>query len=222
MAAVNAVSETAVRVRYAETDQMGVVYHSNFFIYFEIGRVEYMRQRGIAYKQMETEDDAFIVVAEAACRYLRPARYDDLLLVRTRVTEVRRRTIRFAYEIAGPSGQLLATGETLHVVCDSKGRPKALPDKYRSHFPPSEQKAGAAAPPPPRRLKPAAGADVFQSGHGLVPRLVLSGQVREQKCPQSQRRAIAERPQFQRVVSARQDQRFRLRSRIPQFADNLL
>ena len=129
-------SETTVRVRYAETDQMGVVYYANYLIYFEIGRVEYMRERGVAYKEMEIQDDSFIVVAESHCRHLRPARYDDLLRIRTRVAEARRRTIRFAYEIVNSAtGVLLATGETLHVVCDSKGRPKALPQKYRKYFP---------------------------------------------------------------------------------------
>jgi acyl-CoA thioester hydrolase len=139
-------SETTVRVRYAETDQMGLVYYANYYIYFEIGRVEYMRQRGVAYKQMEIEDDSFIVVAESNCRYRRPARYDDLLRIRTRVSEVRRRTIRFAYEIVNDaSGELLAAGETLHVVCDSKGRPKALPDKYREYFPITEPAARESA-----------------------------------------------------------------------------
>jgi len=139
---MNEFSETTVRVRYAETDQMGVVYYANYLIYFEIGRVEYMRERGVAYKQMEIEDDSFIVVAESHCRHLRPARYDDLLCIRTRVAESRRRTIRFAYEIVNSTtGQLLATGLTMHVVCDSKGRPKALPEKYRQHFPLTEEKA---------------------------------------------------------------------------------
>ena len=96
---MNDFSETLARVRYKETDQMGMVYYGNYFTFFEIGRVEYMRERGIAYKQMESEDDSFIVVAEAHCRYLRPARYDDLLRIRTRVSEARRRSIRFAYEI---------------------------------------------------------------------------------------------------------------------------
>lgn len=133
---MSAFSETTVRVRYAETDQMGLVYYANYYIYFEIGRVEHMRQLGVAYKEMEIQDDSFIVVAESKCRYLRPARYDDLLCIRTRVAEARRRTIRFAYEIAnGTSDTLLATGETMHVVCDSQGRPKALPDKYRQYFP---------------------------------------------------------------------------------------
>ena len=137
---MSAFSETTLRVRYAETDQMGLVYYANYFIYFEIGRVEYMRQLGVAYKEMEIQDDSFIVVAESHCRYLRPARYDDLLCIRTRVAEVRRRTIRFAYEIVNRSSAvLLATGETQHVVCDGKGRPKALPEKYRKYFPLTEQ-----------------------------------------------------------------------------------
>jgi acyl-CoA thioester hydrolase len=132
-------SETTVRVRYAETDQMGVVYYGNYYIYFEIGRVEHMRQLGVVYKEMEQQDDAFIVVAESNCRYRRPARYDDLLRIRTRVAEARRRTVRFAYEIFNDAtGELLANGETLHVICDRQGRPKALPEKYRKHFPLSE------------------------------------------------------------------------------------
>src|SRR5690349_24504381 len=82
-------SETLTRVRYKDTDQMGMVYYGNYCTFFEIGRVEYMRERGIAYKQMEREDDSYIVVSEASCRYLRPARYDDLLRIRTRVSESR-------------------------------------------------------------------------------------------------------------------------------------
>jgi acyl-CoA thioester hydrolase len=127
--------DTNVRVRYAETDQMGVVYYGNYFIYFEIGRVEYMRSLGVDYKQMELQDDCFIVVAESSCRYRRPARYDDPLRIRTSVTEVRRRTIRFGYEIFhDETGELLTSGETIHVICDSKGRPKTLPEKFRTLF----------------------------------------------------------------------------------------
>jgi acyl-CoA thioester hydrolase len=132
----NDVSETLARVRYKETDQMGIVYHGNYFTFFEIGRVEYMRERGIAYKQMESEDDSFIVVAEARCRYIRPARYDDLLRIRTRVSEARRRSISFAYEILrDDNAELLATGETVHIICNREGRPKSLPEKYRQYFP---------------------------------------------------------------------------------------
>ena len=129
-------SETLARVRYKDTDQMGVVYYGNYFTFFEVGRVEYMRERGIAYKQMEREDDSYIMVTEASCRYLRPARYDDLLRIRTRVSESRRRSIRFSYEILRhDSGEVLATGETLHIICNREGRPKSLPEKYRQLFP---------------------------------------------------------------------------------------
>jgi acyl-CoA thioester hydrolase len=132
-------SDTILRVRYAETDQMGVVYHSNYYIYFEVGRVEYMRQRGVDYKQMEIEDDTFIVVVESKCRYLRPARYDDVLRIRTHVVSAKRRTIEFRYEVLHDvTEELLATGETKHVLCDSMGHPKSLPVKYRKYFDSSE------------------------------------------------------------------------------------
>jgi acyl-CoA thioester hydrolase len=125
--------ETTVRVRYAETDQMGVVYHGNYFIWLEVGRVEWCRQQGFEYKQMEIQDDSFIVVAEAKCRYKRPAKFDDVLTVRTRVTESQRRTVHFGYEILR-DGEVIATGETVHVICDKLGRPKSLPEKYRKFF----------------------------------------------------------------------------------------
>jgi acyl-CoA thioester hydrolase len=137
-------TETAIRVRYAETDQMGVVYHGNYFTWFEIGRVELCRQLGFEYKQMETEDDCFIVVAEAQCRYKRPARFDDVLTIRARVTGSKRRTVHFRYEILNSStGELLATGETTHVICDRLGRPKSLPLKYQKYFLPDHAAAKA-------------------------------------------------------------------------------
>ncbi len=127
--------ETTVRVRYAETDQMGFVYYANFLVWFEIGRVELLRQMGFAYKEMEQKDDSHIVVAEAHCRYLCPARYDDVLRIRTRIAETRSRTMRFAYQIVNDAtGKLLATGETTHVICNHNGRPKTLPPKYRKLF----------------------------------------------------------------------------------------
>ncbi len=141
---MNEYAETTIRVRYAETDQMGVVYYGNYFTWFEIGRVELCRQLGFEYKRMEAEDDSFIVVAEAYCRYKRPARFDDILAIRTRVTEAQRRTVRFGYEILDQaSGEMIATGETLHVICDSQGRPKSLPDKYRKYFPATPHASGA-------------------------------------------------------------------------------
>jgi acyl-CoA thioester hydrolase len=137
-------ADATIRVRYAETDQMGVVYYGNYFTWFEIGRVELCRQLGFEYKQMEIEDDSFIVVVEASCRYKRPARFDDLLIVRTRVTQSQRRMIRFAYEILDQaSGDLIATGETLHVICDRLGKPKSLPEKYRQYFQVTSESPGA-------------------------------------------------------------------------------
>src|ERR1700756_504487 len=117
-------ADATIRVQYAETDQMGVVYYGNYFTWFEVGRVELCRQVGFEYKRMEEEDDSFIVVAEASCRYKRPARFDDVLTIRTRVTQTQRRTVRFGYEVVNQAGELIATGETLHVICDRMGRPK--------------------------------------------------------------------------------------------------
>ncbi len=97
--------------------------------------MELLREMGFTYKEMETKDDCHIMVVEAQCRYLRPARYDDLLRVRTRVAEVRNRSIRFEYEVMNSaSGEKLATGMTLHVITDRQGKPKMLPEKYRRHF----------------------------------------------------------------------------------------
>ena len=125
--------DATVRVRYAETDQMGVVYHANYLIWFEVGRVELMRAMGFEYKKMETEDDCHIVVVEAHCRYDKAARYDQVLRVRTRITEWRNRIVKFSYEIFldGGDENPLATGYTTHVICGSDGKPKALPPKYR-------------------------------------------------------------------------------------------
>jgi acyl-CoA thioester hydrolase len=127
--------DVTLRVRYAETDQMGVVYHANFFVWFEVGRVELIRAMGMEYKRMEIEDDCHIVVADAHCRYHHPARYDEVLRVRTRIAESKSRVVRFAYEVfRDADGTLLATGETIHVICGKNGRPKLLPEKYRRVF----------------------------------------------------------------------------------------
>jgi acyl-CoA thioester hydrolase len=127
--------DAQVRVRYAETDQMGVVYHANYFVWFEVGRVELMRALGFEYKLMETEDDCFIVVAEANCRYRQSAKYDELLRVRTRISQAGNRVVKYAYEILRDSDDtLLATGETTHVICGKDGKPKQLPQKYRDRF----------------------------------------------------------------------------------------
>lgn len=143
-------ADTTIRVRYAETDQMGVAYHSNYFIWFEVGRVELCRHLGFEYRQMEAEDDSFIVVAEAYCRYKRSARFDDVLTIRTRFAGSQRRTIRFSYEVFNQSsGELIATGETHHVICDHDGRPKSLPAKYQKYFPAiNRHRSGSAGDQP--------------------------------------------------------------------------
>jgi acyl-CoA thioester hydrolase len=129
--------DSEIRVRYAETDQMGVVYYANYLIWFEVGRSEYCRKQGFSYQEMERETESFLIVAEARCRYLRPLRYDDLFIVRTWVRELRRRSMTFAYRLLDLSGRTLyAEGETVHVVTDKRGRPKSFPDKYRDYLEP--------------------------------------------------------------------------------------
>jgi acyl-CoA thioester hydrolase len=126
-----ALNETRLRVRYAETDQMGVVYHSNHLIWFEVGRVEFMRQMGFSYRDMEQEDGRFIAVAEAKCRYRAPVYYDEEVVVRTRLKAVRDSVVVFSYELVrAEGGALLAEGETTHIVTDSKMQIAPLPEKY--------------------------------------------------------------------------------------------
>jgi acyl-CoA thioester hydrolase len=128
-------NETRIRVRYAETDQMGVVYHANHFIWFEVGRVELLRELGFRYKNMEREDDCFIAVVDAQCRYRAPVHYDDEVIVRTYLKHVRDKVIRFGYELRNAAnGVLLAEGETTHIVADSQMKPRALPEKYLEVF----------------------------------------------------------------------------------------
>lgn len=128
-------ASTNLRVRYSETDQMGVVYHANYLVWFEIGRTDFCRQLGFVYREMEKEDGLYIMVAEVRCRYKAPARYDDEILVRTCLRSVRNRVLVFGYEVyRQPSEELLAEGETVHVVTDREGRPRALPEKYRNLF----------------------------------------------------------------------------------------
>ena len=124
-----------VRVRYAETDQMGIVYYANYLVWFELGRVELLRSLGLAYSQLEREHECILPVVEATCRYKSPARYDDEILIQTRPSLLRGSVIKFAYQILrkgvdGEQHTLLAEGETVHVVCDDQLRKKALPEHY--------------------------------------------------------------------------------------------
>jgi len=133
---VNAhIGEVKIRVRYAETDQMGVVYHANFFVWFEVGRVEFLRAMGFSYRDMEENDACFISVVDARCRYKAPAHYDDEITVRTSLKNVRESVIHFGYELVRVSdGTLLAEGETMHVVTDAEMRRRTIPEKYMQAF----------------------------------------------------------------------------------------
>ena len=126
--------ETKLRVRYAETDQMGVVYHSNFIIWFEVGRVEFLRQLGFTYRDMEKEDGTHLAVVDVRCRYKAPARYDDLITIRTRLLNVRGSLLHFGYEICAEDGSALAEGESVHMVLDSEFKRSRLSQKYLPVF----------------------------------------------------------------------------------------
>lgn len=129
------VYETRLRVRYAETDQMGVVYHSNFIVWFEVGRVEMMRQLGFTYNQMEQEEGHHLAVADVRCRYKAPARYDDLVRIRTRLLNVRDSLLHFGYEILrDEDGTLLAEGESVHLVLDREFKRARLSPRYLPAF----------------------------------------------------------------------------------------
>ncbi|MGH9949601.1 MAG: acyl-CoA thioesterase [Pyrinomonadaceae bacterium] len=123
--------ETEIRVRYAETDKMGIVHHSNYLIWFEAGRSDLCRARGFSYKEMEA-DDSLMVVAESYLRYKSPSFYEDVLVIRTQIAEVRSRSIRFVYEVYRPADDvLIAEGETIHLVTDAQSKIKSIPIHYR-------------------------------------------------------------------------------------------
>jgi acyl-CoA thioester hydrolase len=123
------VSESRFRVRYAETDQMGMVYYANYLIWMEVGRTQFCRECGFSYRDLEREEQAFLTVAEANCRYLAPARYDDEILVETELTRVRSRVVEFAYRIR-TGATVLAEGRTIHVVIGTDGKARSLPNRY--------------------------------------------------------------------------------------------
>ena len=124
-------SESRVRVRYAETDQAGVVYHANYLVWFEVGRVEFCRDHGFNYRDMERDADAYLPVTEVRVRYRIPAKYDDVILIRTRATEIRSRAITFAYQVHREADDtLLAEGETQHIVMNQEGRARSFPPEY--------------------------------------------------------------------------------------------
>ena len=121
--------EVAIRVRYAETDRMGLLHHANYLVYFEQARTELLRSLGLTYKDME--DQGFLlVVTKVEVRFRRPARYDDLLTIRTTVTKTTMVRIDHKYEVFG-EGQLLAEGSSTLACVDRTGRPQILPEFLR-------------------------------------------------------------------------------------------
>lgn len=123
-----------VRVRYAETDQMGVVYHSNYFVWFEVGRTDLLRATGITYREMEAEGVSLPVI-EAHCEYKQPARYDDDLDIRTTAQLISPVRVTFSYEVVRPAdNQTVAIGQTVHASIDRSGRPCRLPARVRELF----------------------------------------------------------------------------------------
>ena len=127
--------ESRFRVRYAETDQMGIVYYANYLVWMEIGRAEYCRAAGIRYKDMEGVDGIRLAVVDAHCRYLRPARYDEEIAVKTSIAVANRRMVEFHYEIRDASNEAkLADGETRHIFLGADLKPVKLPEKYFEAF----------------------------------------------------------------------------------------
>jgi acyl-CoA thioester hydrolase len=128
-------TETRLRVRYAETDQMGVAHHANHYIWMELARVDLCKSHGIDYRDMEQVDGIFMAVAEAACRYRAPARFDDEIVVKTWVEDANPRTATILYEMRlADSGRILATGHTRHVFVNREMHRARLPEKYFSMF----------------------------------------------------------------------------------------
>ena len=127
--------DAVVNVRYAETDQMGVVYYANYLVWFEVGRVAWCRARGFHYRDLEAQHGRMMMVAEVSCRYKAPAHFEDDILIRTAVGSATDRVIRFIYEIRNQrTGKLLATGESKHVVTDRNHRPARLPEHMSGFF----------------------------------------------------------------------------------------
>jgi acyl-CoA thioester hydrolase len=119
-----------IRVRYAETDQMGVAYYANYLVWFEIGRSEFCRQRGFLYSDLEASGYK-LVVTDVHCRYRNSARYDEIITVRTWLKEMNRRMITFGYRILRQNKEeIIAEGETRHLCLDSNGKPKSMPEAF--------------------------------------------------------------------------------------------
>ncbi len=123
--------EITVRVRYQETDQMGFVYYSNYFVYFEMGRIEFLRNLGFSYSELEKEN-IFLAVIDAHCKYKAPARFDDLLVIKTWLSKMKYARVEFCYEIRREGEEkLIAEGSTVLACLDENRRPRIIPDKIK-------------------------------------------------------------------------------------------
>jgi acyl-CoA thioester hydrolase len=119
-----------IRVRYAETDQMGIAYYANYLVWFEVGRTEFCRERGFCYADLEALGYR-LVVTDVHCRYRNAVRYDETITVRTWLKEMKRRMITFKYEILRQNKEeMIAEGETKHLCLDSNGKPKSMPEAF--------------------------------------------------------------------------------------------
>ena len=129
--AATGVRRAIVRVRYAETDKMGVVYHANYLIWFEVGRTDWLRQAGWTYREMEAAGVSLPVI-EAHCEYRLPAKYDDEIAIDARAVPLTPVRLRFEYRLSRVAdGALLAEGYTVHAAIDQAGRPCRLPEAVR-------------------------------------------------------------------------------------------
>jgi acyl-CoA thioester hydrolase len=129
---LNEISVSSVRVRYAETDQMGITYHGVYFVWFEVARVDFIRARGVSYRDLEEKEGLRLPVIEAHARFLKPSYYDDLLEIHARLTDLSGARIGFEYEVRreGTEGAL-ATGHTGHAAVDRSGRVRRFPEELR-------------------------------------------------------------------------------------------
>ena len=140
MSIADFVTETVLRVRYAETDAMGIAHHASYVVWFEAGRTDYIRQRGKSYADLEAEGFR-LVVAELGARFLAPAVFDEEVVVRTRLKSLRSRTLTFAYEVLRKTtGEKLATGYTTHICTDHQGRVRLIPPAFRAMIEGNEAK----------------------------------------------------------------------------------
>jgi acyl-CoA thioester hydrolase len=122
-------TQSRFRVRYAETDQMGMVYYANYLIWMEVGRSDFCRDCGFSYRKLEQEEHVYLTVAEATCRYIAPARYDEQIIVETEISRLNRRLVEFSYKVKRES-ILLAEGRTVHIVIGRDGKPCSMPGRY--------------------------------------------------------------------------------------------